>query len=261
MEAEDAAARRLEELGYTVFYRNLRFRYSNRDVCEFDIILRDCIVEVKSGKYVYSSSGGFDNVVLGGRLPKGFTFYIYCMAKTDAEIIDLNAELANPTAQYINRLEDIALKHPPDNRECIIDSQSTLAYFIRCKLSTILKFNKLYMTQNTYDKAYYQYNYTRDSFSLEEMMMWSGKLRLLMESGRIIICEEYPKTAIPLKKMPLEVMRQKGVMKARRRDPIAIPIFHNLTMMPRVADEEDIYINCWSMTENKELKESSQNNS
>ncbi len=266
MEAEDAAAKRLEELGYTVFYRNLQFIYARQPVCEFDIVLRDCIVEVKSGKYVYPIEGGFNKIVMGGHLPKNFTFYVYCTAKSDEEIIEINEELNRKDIIYINRLEDIALRNPPDNGGVIIESFSKIMLLMDRSLKSILKLNKLYMSQATYDKVYMQYNFARDTYSVSENMMWSGKLRYLMDSGRIVICDKFPETAVPIEKMKLHNrrangdMRLDGTMKPVRGREIRIPIFHNLSKMPKIKDATHLYIDAYDMRTGTELKEPEQNN-
>jgi hypothetical protein len=268
MEAENAVEKRLEELGYTVFYRNLIFNYAHQSVCEFDIVLRDCIVEVKSGKNVFPIGGGFNNIVMGGYLPKGFTYYVYCTAKSDDEIIEINDELNRQDIIYINRLEDIAIKNPPDNKECIIESLSKIMQVMHCKLDYLMKFNKFYITQDTYDKVYHQYNFTRDTYSLEENIMWSGKLRQLVTSGRIAICNEddFPKTAVRIDKMPLHTRKERGsrrtdgTMKAHGGRYISIPIFHILSEMPRSRDSEDLYICAYNMRTGEELKDPEQSN-
>jgi hypothetical protein len=258
MEAEEAAAKRLEELGYTIFYRNLLFRYGFTDICEFDIVLKNCIVEVKSGKYVYPiENGGFNNIVMGGYLPKGFTYYVYCTAKSDEEIIEINADLGRTDIIYINRLEDITLKHCPDGGRCIIESMSKMMLLMNRSFESVLKFNKLYMTQDTYDKVYMQYNFGRDEYSLNENMMWSGKLRYLVESGRIVICDKFPETAVSVEKMLIQNrktkagMRPDRSMKAIKGKEIRIPIFHNLSDMPKIKDITHLYIDAYDMRAGK----------
>jgi hypothetical protein len=253
MEAEEAAAKRLEELGYTIFYRNLHIKYKHNPLCEFDIVLANCIVEVKSGKYIYTSHrGGFDTVVLQGHLPKHMTFYVYCVVKTDEEIAELNEDNYNNNIVFINRLEDIAIRHPPDNRECIINTQGILGHLMNRQLSTILKFNKIYISSKAYNAIYMQYNYVRDSYSVEENIMWSAKLRLLIDTGRLIITDTPPTTAYKLKRGPQETIYNSRI-KINKRQPISIRIYHNLTAMPRVNDMEDLYIQCYDLRTNTEV--------
>lgn len=56
MDAEDEAVRKLESMGYNILYRNLNVSYKKNLICEFDIVLSNCIVEVKSGKSVFDFS-------------------------------------------------------------------------------------------------------------------------------------------------------------------------------------------------------------
>lgn len=258
MEAEEAASKKLEDLGYTIFYRNLLVKYKGNSLCEFDIILANCIVEVKSGKCLFKHSKAFPTIIQHNLIPKHMTFYVYCLVKTDEEIAELNAEINRTNVIFINRLEEIATRHPQDNRKCVIKQHATAAHFMNRQLETILKFSKIYIHPTAYNELYMQYNYARDSYSTEENLMWSAKLRLLQDTERLVITEDAPEDAYELSRGPVQsIYNERFYIKTLQT--LKILIYHNLTAMPRTKDMEDLYINCYDMRTHTELKEPPQN--
>jgi hypothetical protein len=243
MEAEEEAAKTLEQMGYIVLYRNLNVMYKKNTVCEFDIVLSNCIVEVKSGKSVFEKSKGFDFIVSRKMIPKNLLYYVYCKCKTNQEIQELHNEYNISNVIFINNLEEIRIRTPPQYRSCIIESQSLMARFLNLKMKEILKFKKIYISGETYDRIYIQLNYIRDSYSDIDNIKWSDKLKLLTDTNRLIICEEkYPENVIYLKKLYYEKVYNNKIT-LQELEPIDIPICYNITSMDRCNNIKDIYYN------------------
>lgn len=241
MEVEDEVAAKLEDLGYKIFYRNLYINYNGNNLCEFDIVLSNCIIEVKSGKNVMQKSKGFNLILTHNILPENFAYYVYCTSKTDQEIDELQMEYGKPNMFFINNLADLLRQHPPETLNCIIESHSMIARFLNLPLQSNLKFNKIYINQDTYNKIYNQLHNVRDSYSAEDGIKWSDKLEMLVSTHRLVICDTYPESAICLRKLPYENIYNNKIT-LRELKPIKIPICYNITGMPRCKDMEDIYL-------------------
>lgn len=189
MEFEQEVADELFARGYQILYRNLSISVNKAIIGEFDIICRDFILEVKSGKDIYS--GGLYFMHGHNMLPKGFSYYIYCMA-IDSETIEmLNKEYSNNnTFIYTNTLQTIYENHIP-SIEGVIDGQSNMCKILNLDMDSLRKFNKLYINYEEYNKVFISLNYVRDTYSPVEKIKWSEKLDFLVDSGILVFSEDF----------------------------------------------------------------------
>jgi hypothetical protein len=194
MEFEKEVADELFAKGYQILYRNLSISVNKNIIGEFDIICRDFIVEVKSGKDIHSCGLYFmhgHNI-----LPKGFKYYIYCAA-IDSETIEMfNKDYGNNTFTYTNTLQTIYDNHIP-SIECVIDGQSNMCKILNLNIDSLKRFNRLYITYDEYIKTFISLHYIRDTRSPVENIKWSDKLDFLVDSGILVFCEDFD-PSIPL---------------------------------------------------------------
>jgi hypothetical protein len=142
---------------------------------------------------------------------------------------------------FINNLADLIRQHPPQTLNCIIENHSMIARFLNLSLEINNQFNKIYITQDTYNKIYNQLHNVRDSYSAQDNIRWSDKLQLFIDTKRLIICDKYPESAIYLRKMPYETISNNKI-NLKELKLIKIPICYNITGLPRCKDMQDIYI-------------------
>jgi hypothetical protein len=188
MEFEQEVADELFSRGYQIFYRNLSISVNNAIIGEFDIICRDFVIEVKSGKDIHS--GGLYFMQGHNMLPKGYKYYIYCAA-IDSETIEMfNKDYSNNTFIYTNTLQTIYDNHVP-YIEGVIDGQSNMCKILNLSMESLKKFNRLYINYEEYNKVYISLNYIRDTYSPVENIKWSEKLNFLLDSGILVFCEEF----------------------------------------------------------------------
>jgi hypothetical protein len=188
MEFEQEVADELFLKGYQILYRNLSIVVNKNTIGEFDIICRDFIVEVKSGKDIHSC--GLYFMQNHNILPKGFIYYIYCPAIDCETIKMLNNDYSNNVFVYTNTLNTIYERHVPII-ECNIDSQSNLCKVLNLKLESLKKINKLYIKYEDYNKVFISLHYVRDTISHKEKIKWSDKLDYLIDSGILTFCEGF----------------------------------------------------------------------
>jgi hypothetical protein len=239
MEFEEKVAKALKEMGFPIFYRDVTISYNKRFILgEFDIVSRDFIVEVKSGRDI--TTRGMDLMFSQNILPRGFAFYIYCPRFDDNEIDQLNDEFHRQGILYINDLVIIQQRHIPQY-ECSISSASIFMRLLRTPLSDIMYFQRLYMTKHTFIRVYRNVSYMRNPYSTRENIMWSEKIMTLIAANRIAIVENLPD---PLLVSPL--MGGHRSFHTRRltvwtaESPIVLPLFHSLNTMKRLEDIVDI---------------------
>jgi hypothetical protein len=234
MEFEKVVANELEKLGYPVFYRNFKIMYNRCYLSEFDIISYDFIVEVKSGKD--SQTKGLNLMHSHNILPKQFKYYIYCHILSDEEIHCLNTHLARGNILYINSLSTIQKFHNP-MRDIHISSESAFCNFLNLPMSSIKKFNKVYMSSHIYVKTYTRAKFERDRYSFTDNMTWSQKIDYLF-NGQILSLKKDPPPNVPnmiIKKS----IRNKVILK--RLEHFTIPIFYTVNFMQKDKDMVDIY--------------------
>jgi hypothetical protein len=188
MEFEQEVADELFKRGYLVLYRNLSISVNKAIIGEFDIICRDFIIEVKSGKDIHSCGLYF----MGNHniLPRGFVYYIYCPVIDDDTITMFNKDYSNDTFIYTNTLDTIYERHQPII-ECNIDNQSNLCKILNLSLDSIKRFNKLYINYEEYTKVYISLHYVRDTISDKEKIKWSDKLDYMVDSGILVFHDEF----------------------------------------------------------------------
>jgi hypothetical protein len=194
MEFEQEVADELFARGYQILYRNLSIAVNKNIIGEFDIICRDFIVEVKSGKDIHSCGLYFmhgHNI-----LPRGFTYYIYCPAIDSETIKIFNNDYSNNTFIYTNTLDTIYDNHIP-SIECVIDGQSNFCKILNLSVESLKKFNRLYITYEEYTKTFISLHYIRDTVSAIENIKWSEKLDFLVDSGILVFCDEFD-SSIPI---------------------------------------------------------------
>jgi hypothetical protein len=237
MEFEEKVANTLRDMGYPIFYRDVTITYTKKFVMgEFDIVSRDFIVEVKSGRDI--TTRGIDLMSSQGLLPTGFAVYIYCPRFSDAEIAELNHDLYRPNITFINDLAVIRKHHEPVN-ECTVASASLFMRLLRTPLTDILQFQRIYMTTFTFLRVYRNVSYMRDLYSKREGIMWSEKIMTLIAGNRIEIVNVLPDTVPPLIGChKLSYTRRFCIWDMSK--PIALPICHNINKMTRLNDITEI---------------------
>lgn len=240
MELEQEVATALELLGYTVFYRNLNIIYNRSELSEFDIVCSKFIVEVKSGVPPYKMNG-FRTMLSHRILPKEFKYFVYCKSVSDDELKHLTKEYDHPSVQFINTLQPIVEQFPPEPKECWIDSQGMFSRFLNLPMATINQFKTIYMTREIFLISYNSVLTNRDSYSKSDNIRWSEKAARLFTTGVIQFCDECPNHVLMLKKGNNSNTQMK--IKLAKLERFTIPLIHNISMLNRCQDIEDIYIN------------------
>lgn len=188
MEFEKKVADELFGKGYPILYRNLSVSLNGGLIGEFDIISKEFVVEVKSGKDI--NTIGLYFMRNHDILPKEFSYYIYCPAINSDTIDMLNKDYSNNIFIYTNTLETIYERHKPII-ECNIDSQSNLCKVLNLSIESLKKFVKLYVKYDDYTKVFISLHYVRDTYSHDEKIKWSDKLDFLVDSGILSFVEEF----------------------------------------------------------------------
>ena len=191
MEFEKHVADELFAKGYPIIYRNLSVSLNNGLIGEFDIISKDFVVEVKSGKDI--NTIGLYFMRNHNILPRDFVYYIYCPV-IDSETIEMfNKDYSNNIFIYTNTLQTIYDNHKP-LIECVIDGQSNMCKVLNLSLESLKKFNRLYIKYEEYNKVFISLHYVRDTYSHIEKIKWSEKLDYLVDSGILVFVEEFDPT-------------------------------------------------------------------
>ena len=239
MELENSVAKALQDMGYPIFYRNLHISYRKQFLFgEFDIVGRDFIVEVKSGRDI--TTRGIDFMYTQGLLPTQFRYYVYCQRFADDEIAHMNEEFGRSNMTYINDLGVIRANHEPIC-ECSVPNPSLFMRLLRTPLSTVLQFQRIYMNKYTFIRVYRNVNYIRNPYSIRESIMWSEKIMRLITEGRICIVDKPPAGVPPL------VTGQKATHMRRLivdslTEPVTVPLLFNVSSMGRLNDIDDVRI-------------------
>jgi hypothetical protein len=215
---EKVVADELRALGYPVFYQNLKMRINGITFIEFDIVSLDFIVEVKAGKSIRTC--GLDLLYSHRRLPENFMIYVYCAAKTDAEIAEQN-ENKLENILYINDLRQIVASHPPRNI-CNIKSAKNLNRFLRIPYEIMCSFDKIYIQKESFDKIYYGLNHIRDWCSKSNGLKHSNKLQYLIDHGKIIYVDKFDYHVPDFNLYYLN----EGVMNLKEMNNIIIPLVY-----------------------------------
>jgi hypothetical protein len=237
MEFEEKVANTLRGLGYPIFYRDVTITYTKKFVMgEFDIVSRDFIVEVKSGRDI--TTRGIDLMYSQGLLPVGFAVYIFCPRFSDTEIAELNQDLYRPNITFINDLAVIRKHHEPVN-ECTVASASLFMRLLRTPLADILRFQKIYMTTHTFIRVYRNVSYMRDLYSKSEGITWSEKIMTLIAGNRIEIVNALPATVPPLMGCHRSSYTRRFCVWDNSK-PITLPICHNINKMTRLNDVVEV---------------------
>lgn len=188
MEFEKEVADELFARGYPILYRNLSVSLNGGLIGEFDIISKDFVVEVKSGKDI--NTIGLYFMRNHNILPKNFAYYIYCPA-IDYDTIEMfNKDYSNNIFTYTNTLQTIYERHKPII-ECNIDSQSNLCKVLNLNIESLKNFFKLYVKYEDYTRVFISLHYVRDTYSHDEKIKWSEKLDFLIDSGILVFTEEF----------------------------------------------------------------------
>lgn len=227
MELENSVAAALQDMGYSIFYRNVNVSYRKQFLFgEFDIVSRDFIVEVKSGRDI--TTRGIDFMYSQGLLPTTFRYYVYCSCYNDDEIAHLNEEFGRPLITYINNLAIIRVNHEPDCA-CSVSSPGIFMRLLRAPLETILHFQTIYMTKHTFIRVYRNVCYMRNLYSVRENIMWSEKIMMLIVEKRIQIVDVLPSSenVAPL----VAHFNTRNLVVKKASEPIHIPLVHSLTNM------------------------------
>jgi hypothetical protein len=218
---EKDVANEIRALGYPVFYQNLKMRINGLTLIEFDIVSLDFIVEVKAGKSIKTC--GLDLLYSHRRLPENFMIYIYCAAKTDAEIAEENANnLEN--ILYINDLHQIAALHPPRNI-CNIKTAKNLNRFLRIPYEMMCSFEKIYVQKESLDQIYYGLNYIKDWYSKSDGLKRSDKLQWLIDRGKFVYVDDFDDHVPDFNRYYLN----EGVLNLKEFNNIIIPLVYRYT--------------------------------
>jgi hypothetical protein len=227
MELENSVTKALQDMGFPIFYRNVNISYMKRFLFgEFDIVSRDFIVEVKSGRDI--TTRGIDFMYSQNLLPTAFRYYIYCSRYTDDEIAHLNEEFGRPYITYINDLAVIRANHVPVC-ECSVSGPGIFMRLLRAPLTTILRFHTIYMTKYTFIRVYRNVCYLRNLYSADENIMWSEKIMMLIAEKRIQIVDILPTPDVVA---PLVAhFNTRCIVVKKASEPVQIPLVHSLTSM------------------------------
>lgn len=234
MEFEETVARQLQDLGFPIFYRNLRILYDRSDLSEFDIISYDFIIEVKSGRECTTKGLNFMN--LYGLLPNDYKYYIYCHVLSNEEIACLNENCSRKNILYINSFAEIIKNHTPV-RHCAIETESVFGNFLNLPIQTINQFDKLYVSKYIYNKTYFRVHNIRDRYSVKDNLKWSDKLEFLMKQNRIILMENAP-MHIPR----MEKLYQSSIkIHLKKLEQFSIPRIYYISLFKKDDSMIDIY--------------------
>jgi hypothetical protein len=237
MEFEEKVASKLRDMGYPIFYRDVTITYAKNFILgEFDIVCRDFIVEVKSGRDI--STRGIDLMYSQGILPVGFAVYIYCPRFSDTEITELNHDIRRPGITFINDLAIIQANHKPVN-ECTVASASLFMRLLRTPLTSILQFQKIYMSTYTFIRVYRNVSYMRNLYSKNENIMWTEKIMALIAANRIAIVETLPPSVPPLVGCHMASYTRRFTIWDKTK-PIPLQLCHNINKMTRLTDITEI---------------------
>lgn len=235
MEFEQEVADELFARGYQILYRNLSISVNRNIIGEFDIICRDFIVEVKSGKDITTCGLYFmhgHNI-----LPKGFKYYIYCPIIDSDTVKMFNDDYSNNIFIYTNTLQTIYDNHIP-NIECIIDGQSNFCKILNLSVESLKKFNRLYITYEEYTKTFISLHYVRDTVSPTEKIKWSDKLNFLVDSGILVFCDDFDEN-IPVAKGFFNHNRLYNMSKL---ETPKLEFNYSLNYLKTSPDQYDIYL-------------------
>jgi hypothetical protein len=190
MELEKAVINALENKGYCVFYKNLSLKYNSINITEYDVILKDFIIEVKSGK-------DFKKMQITNQLkylPEGYKLYYYIPIKGDEEINNLNKIFKDIT--IVNNLDEIFKNHQRNN-EFNICCRKDFKRFLSLPFEKIKIFDKINILEEDFYFVYFQSLYVYDYVCISENILSSQKVEYLFENGKINFVEEFDHT-IPL---------------------------------------------------------------
>jgi hypothetical protein len=192
MELEKAVINALEEKGYCVYFRNISLKYNQIQITEYDVISKDFIIEVKSGKdFKYMQI-----IKQLKYLPDGYKLYYYIPNKDDEEVKKLNTIFKEIT--IVNNLEEIYKKQKTWN-EFNICNRKDFKRVLSLPLSKIKIFDKLNILEEDFYFVYFQVLYVYDYYCIneEEKIHSSKKIEYLLDTGKINFVKEFDKD-IPL---------------------------------------------------------------
>jgi hypothetical protein len=233
---EKDVANELKQMGFPIFYRNVRIRYKKNDITEFDIVSSNFIVEVKYGKQKKVYLSGFDFIVEHNMIPDGYTYYIYIPSKNSEELSNLSQHYNKSNIVFINNLSQIRERHIP-KKECNIETQSIFMKFLGLTMDEIKSFNMIYINDDTYSKLYNTLNYVRDSYSKIDNIRWSQKLDYLLKMNKLKIIKTYNKSIPSIQKKNAPKKIDLFAIK-----PIKFKLKYYLNDMNKSQDMVDIYI-------------------
>jgi len=189
MEFEKVTVRALFQLGYPIFYTNLKILHKEYQLSEFDIISDNFIVEVKSGRDV--GTKGLFFLKNHNMLPKGYIIYVYCPFYSNQQVKKFNKESSNCKIIYINDLRKIARRHKPSIKG-IINDEETLRGFLRHE--NFYKFDKVYMGMEMYNLLMSFLVYRKYKPQIEYMLNFGkiGVLEYMDEESRSCVERNVP---------------------------------------------------------------------
>lgn len=235
MEFEQEVANELFAKGYQILYRNLSILVNKAIIGEFDIICRDFIVEVKSGKDIHTTGLYFmhgHNI-----LPKGYKYYIYCPVIDSETVAMFNKDYGDNVFIYTNTLDIIYENHVPII-ECNIDGQSNLCKVLNLSLDSIKKINKLYIEYEEYTKVYISLHYIRDTISPIEKIKWSDKLDYMVDSGILVFTDDFDKS-VPFVK---GFFNHNKIYNMTTLEPPKLELNYSLNCLKLSPEPYDIYL-------------------
>lgn len=198
MQLENYVINELENKGYPVFFRNLRIECNKIQVTEYDVVSRDFIIEVKSGKDLsLKSSQPIKHLRF---LPLGYKLYYYCPCKSDEDIKMMNhAYNIEGGIIFINSLEEIYKNHKPYN-EVNIKTQKDFTRFLSLSFDKLKIFDKVNVDKETFYYTYLCLNYINDYYSKNDMnpILSSEKIRYLVDNKKINMVENFDKNVATL---------------------------------------------------------------